>query len=60
MNMTLVDVQSADNRLITTLKMLGAKTHQQILPILSELRFVILAAIITGFSAGLSVKWAPP
>jgi tungstate transport system permease protein len=49
MNMTLVAVQSTDNRLIATLKMLGAKTHQQILPILSELRFVILAAIITGF-----------
>jgi len=48
-NMTLVAVQSADNRLLATLKMLGAKTHQQILPILSELRFVILSAIITGF-----------
>jgi tungstate transport system permease protein len=49
MNMTLVAVQSADNRLIITLKILGAKSHQQILLILSELRFVILAAIITGF-----------
>ena len=49
MNMTLVAVQSADNRLIVTLKILGAKSHQQILLILSELRFVILAAIITGF-----------
>lgn len=49
MNMTLVAVQSADNRLIVTLKILGAKNHQQIPLILSELRFVILAAIITGF-----------
>ncbi len=49
MNMTLIAVQSADRRLITTLKMLGAKTHQQILPILNELRFTILAGIITGF-----------
>lgn len=49
MNMTLVSVQSADPRLLTTLKVLGAKTHQQIIPILSELRFVILAGVITGF-----------
>ncbi|MGR9117611.1 MAG: ABC transporter permease [Gammaproteobacteria bacterium] len=49
MNMTVVAVHSADSRLINTLKMLGAKSHQQILPILSELRFALLAAIITGF-----------
>ncbi|MCL7420991.1 MAG: ABC transporter permease [Methylobacter sp.] len=49
MNMTLVAVQSADNRLMLTLKMLGAKSYQQIVPILSELRYVILAGIITGF-----------
>lgn len=49
MNMTLVTVQSADPRLMTTLKILGAKTHQQIIPILSELRFAILAGVITGF-----------
>lgn len=49
MNMTLVAVQSADKRLLTTLKILGAKTHQQILPILNELRFTILAGVITGF-----------
>lgn len=49
MNLTLVAVQSADNRLLVTLKMLGAKPYQQLLPIISELRFVILAAIITGF-----------
>lgn len=49
MNMTLVAVRSADNRLIMTLKIMGAKTWQQILLILGELRFVILAAVITGF-----------
>jgi len=49
MNMTLVAVQSADQRLVITLRMLGAKTHQQIPPILSELRFTILAAVVTGF-----------
>jgi tungstate transport system permease protein len=49
MNMTLVAVQSADNRLIVTLKIMGAKTWQQIPLILTELRFVILAAMITGF-----------
>ena len=49
MNMTRVAVQSADQRLLSTLKILGAKTHQQIVPILSELRFVILAGVITGF-----------
>ncbi len=49
MNMTLVAVLSADERLISTLKTMGAKTNQQIIPILSELRFVILAGVITGF-----------
>ena len=49
MNMTLVTVQSADPRLLITLKTLGAKTHQQIIPILSELRFAIMAGVITGF-----------
>ena len=49
MNMTRVAVQSADQRLISTLQILGAKTYQQIIPILSELRFAILAGVITGF-----------
>lgn len=49
MNLTLVAVQSTDKRLLETLKMLGAKPYQQIIPILSELRFAILAAVITGF-----------
>ncbi len=49
MNMTLVAVQSADKRLILTLKMMGATTNQQIIPVLSELRFTLLAGVITGF-----------
>ncbi len=49
MNMTLLAVDSADKRFLTTLKILGAKTHQQIGLTLSELRYVISAGIITGF-----------
>lgn len=49
MNMTLLAVDSADKRMLTTLKILGAKTHQQIALTLSELRYVISAGIITGF-----------
>lgn len=49
MNMTLLAVDSADKRLLTTLKILGAKTHQQIALTVSELRYVISAGIITGF-----------
>lgn len=48
-NMTLVAVQSTDQRLISTLLMLGAKPYQQIIPILSELRLSILAGVVTGF-----------
>jgi tungstate transport system permease protein len=49
MNLTLVAVQTSDQRLLVTLKMLGAKPYQQFIPILSELRFAIMAAMITGF-----------
>ncbi len=49
MNMTLVAVQSADQRLVSTLTLLGAKPYQQILPIISELRYALLAGVITGF-----------
>jgi len=49
MNMTMVGVQSADRRLVNTLKMLGASPIDQIFPIISELRFILLTAIITGF-----------
>lgn len=49
MNMTIVGIQSADLRLLKTLKMLGASHVEQVLPIASELRYVLLTAIITGF-----------
>lgn len=49
MNMTLLAVDSADQRMLTTLKILGAKTYQQIMLTLSELRYVISASIVTGF-----------
>jgi tungstate transport system permease protein len=49
MNMTLLAVDSADQRFLATLKILGAKTHQQIALTLSELRYTISAGIITGF-----------
>lgn len=49
MNMTIVTVQSADSRMLTTLQIMGANSLQQIVPILTELRFALLAAIITAF-----------
>ena len=49
MNMTIVAVQSTDPRMLTTLKMMGANSHQQIMPIMAELRFAFVAAIITAF-----------
>jgi tungstate transport system permease protein len=49
MNLTMVAVQAADPQLIPTLKSLGANRFQETLLILNELRYTILAAIITGF-----------
>lgn len=49
MNMVMTAVQSTDNRLVLTLKILGAKTYQRIILIFFELRFALLAAVITGF-----------
>ena len=48
-NMCVVAVQSADSRLLPTLKSLGASQSQLFFPLIKELRYVILAAIITGF-----------
>jgi len=48
-NLTLVAVKSSDQRLLETLDLLGATAYQQFIPILSECRFAILAAVITGF-----------
>lgn len=49
MNMAMVAVQTADPRLLPTLKLLGARTDQQLWPILQELRYPMLHAVITGF-----------
>lgn len=48
-NMCVVAVQSADSRLLPTLKSLGASHNQLLMPLIRELRYVILAAVITGF-----------
>ena len=48
-NMCIVAVQSADSRLLPTLKSIGASQSQLFLPLIKELRYVILAAVITGF-----------
>jgi tungstate transport system permease protein len=48
-NMCVVAVQSADSRLLPTLKSLGASQCQLLIPLIKELRYVILAAVITGF-----------
>ncbi len=48
-NLTLVAVESASSAMLDTLKILGANTAQQILTIISELRYVLLATIITAF-----------
>lgn len=48
-NMCVVAVQSADSRLLPTLKSMGASQSQLFLPLIKELRYVILAAVITGF-----------
>lgn len=49
LNLTLLAVQSGDARMLTTLNIMGATTGQKVLPILSELRFGLLAAVITAF-----------
>ncbi len=49
MNMAIVAVESNDPRMLTALQIMGAKTRQQILPICGELRFALLAAVITAF-----------
>lgn len=48
-NMTVVAVLSADSRLLPTLKSMGATQAQLIMPLLKELHYAILAAVITGF-----------
>lgn len=49
LNLTVAAVQSADPRLVTTLRALGADWKQELLWVLSETRFAVLAAIVVGF-----------
>lgn len=48
-NLTIAAIQSADPRLVPTLKMLGANRIQSLFLIISELRLAILSGVITGF-----------
>ncbi len=49
MNLSLVAVQSADQRLLPTLQALGANCLQQFRLTLVETRFAVLIAVISGF-----------
>ena len=49
LNLTITAVHSSDNRLVPTLLTLGANRWQLMLMVLSETRFAIIAAIVTGF-----------
>jgi len=49
MNMTLTAVLSADPRLLSTLKSLGATPMQQLKPLVQELHIALFAAVVTGF-----------
>jgi len=49
LNLTIVAVQSADKRLVPTLKSLGATKVQLAMEVAGETRFAVLAAVVTGF-----------
>ena len=49
LNLTIVAVQSADNRLVPTLLSLGANRWQLMMMVLSETRFAVMAGLVTGF-----------
>lgn len=49
MNLTLVTVNTADPRLLLTLKSLGANKWQQCFQVLKAVRLAVLVAILTGF-----------
>lgn len=49
LNLTVVAIHSSDNRLLPTLLSLGANRWQTVMMVLSETRFAIMAAIVTGF-----------
>lgn len=48
-NLTLTAIQGADPRLFLTCKALGANRRQEAWLILTELRFAVMAAVVTGF-----------
>jgi tungstate transport system permease protein len=48
-NLSVVAVQSADRRLLPTLRALGANHLQQLRLTLSETRFAVLIAVVSGF-----------
>lgn len=49
LNLTLVAIHSSDERLVPTLLSLGANRWQLMLMVLSETRFAVMAALVTGF-----------
>ena len=49
LNLSITAVETADRRLLSTLQSLGADRWQQLLLVLSETRFAVLAAIVMGF-----------
>ncbi len=49
LNLTIAAIQSSDNRLVPTLLTLGANRLQLMLLVLSETRFAVIAALVTGF-----------
>ncbi len=53
LNLTVVAIQSADKRLLPTLHGLGADRWQTMRLVLSETRFAIMAAVVTGFGRAL-------
>lgn len=49
LNLTIVAVQSSDERLVPTLKSLGANKIQLALQVMDETRFAVIAAVVAGF-----------
>jgi len=54
LNLTVTAIQSADSRLIPSLLTLGANHCQLIIMVLSETRFAIMTAVVTGFGRAIS------
>lgn len=54
LNLTVTAIHLADSRLLPTLLTLGATRWQLVLMVLSETRFAIMTAIVTGFGRAIS------